>query len=658
MRLKNLMIHALLGMIVSAPSCSSQKKTDKVLKNLNSVGISGVSGPRLNSSETDYFYVTPDTFEVGQEVELHLTYELGRRPLKPGDTIHIQFPVAGEQEATSPLMWSVPQTQDPGLPGFFTLLSGDPKKLDIRITGFNWLRGVVYIKVKEEIPPSRKLVFSYRGNVQLIARSFRFKCYRNGRLLNNLPEVVVQPRRATHILAVLPSVVKAGERARISLVALDRYGNLDRDYDGVLKLGSTDPGCEGLPSRYQFSAGDSGTALLDGVIFHGLGFQRITVSLGETQLRSNYCLVTDRRPESRIYYGDLQFHSGTVTDTIIYGLGDHQGGYNSEEASYSYLRDVMRMDFAAATEHAYHREFMDEVWRRSNEISSQFYNPGSFTTFYGFEWHSNEFGHRVILYPEAGEPYFSNSDPETDSIDGLWESLKGRDSIIIPHPMQRKQHGRIHPIWQRTNNQLERLGEIYSNKTLKGTIEPDNMQNFETNEDETASMQYAWKTGHLVGVVAGSDDHLGHPGLDNFSEYIVDSGGITGVWAERNDREAIWKSLKGRHSYATSGPRIYLELRVDDHLMGDIIAIDKSGKVTVQVRVAGTAPLEKVEIVHFDGDRFSCFDIPEGMGEDTCEFKFQISVEEGQLLYLRVLQRDGEMAWSSPIWFEPTKRSH
>ena len=78
------------------------------------------------------------------------------------------------------------------------------------------------------------------------------------------------------------------------------------------------------------------------------------------------------------------------------------------------------------------------------------------------------------------------------------------------------------------------------------------------------------------GFVASTDTHLGTPGLveeemfvghggagESSSEGLVDSpyfnpGGLTGVWAVENTREAIFHALKNREVYGTSGPRIEL----------------------------------------------------------------------------------------------------
>ena len=61
----------------------------------------------------------------------------------------------------------------------------------------------------------------------------------------------------------------------------------------------------------------------------------------------------------------------------------------------------------------------------------------------------------------------------------------------------------------------------------------------------------------LIPSPALIDDRVaegGKPGLDDPT--IFGSGGLTGVWAERNDRNSIFAALKRKETFATSGPRI------------------------------------------------------------------------------------------------------
>ena len=96
-----------------------------------------------------------------------------------------------------------------------------------------------------------------------------------------------------------------------------------------------------------------------------------------------------------------------------------------------------------------------------------------------------------------------------------------------------------------------------------------------------------------VGLVGSTDTHLGTPGLVGEAEFVghaagivtsrleippladdvrFNPGGLVGVWAEENDREALFAALRRREVYGTSGPRITLRLFAGWALADDLCA--------------------------------------------------------------------------------------
>lgn len=93
---------------------------------------------------------------------------------------------------------------------------------------------------------------------------------------------------------------------------------------------------------------------------------------------------------------------------------------------------------------------------------------------------------------------------------------------------------------------------------------------------------------YRLGIIASTDTHLGAPGLALESDYpghggagqnnatelppglpdlvTFNPGGLAVVWAEENTREAIFRALKRRETYGTSGPRIVLRTFAGDEV--------------------------------------------------------------------------------------------
>jgi hypothetical protein len=162
-------------------------------------------------------------------------------------------------------------------------------------------------------------------------------------------------------------------------------------------------------------------------------------------------------------------------------------------------------------------------------------------------------------------------------------------------------------------------------------------------------MQNGLAQGLRFGVLGASDGHglIWHHGIGRKRDPWVQ--GLAGVWINGAlTRETIFAALKARRVYATSGVRILLYFSADDHPMGSEYATDAPPKLVV--RVAGTDKIHYIyllrdnEVIHQSGGDF-------GHGE-MARFEF-IDQQAGpgtHWYYVRVLQEDGEMAWSSPIW--------
>jgi hypothetical protein len=107
-------------------------------------------------------------------------------------------------------------------------------------------------------------------------------------------------------------------------------------------------------------------------------------------------------------------------------------------------------------------------------------------------------------------------------------------------------------------------------------------------------------------------------------------------------------AMRRRHTYAATD-NIILDVRMKDgsaeYLQGDIFVA--SGPAQLTVKVIGTQPLKEIQVVK--NNRF-VYDQKPGVRE--AEFSFSdAEVQAGEsYYYVRVLQEDGQVAWSSPIW--------
>jgi hypothetical protein len=119
--------------------------------------------------------------------------------------------------------------------------------------------------------------------------------------------------------------------------------------------------------------------------------------------------------------------------------------------------------------------------------------------------------------------------------------------------------------------------------------------------------------------------------------------------AEKNDRKSLLDAIKQRHCYGATD-NIVLEFRAGDKIMGDELTTTKAP--TFSVEVAGTAELAKVEILR---DSEVIANLPLKGAECKGSFTDPEPKAGTHYYYARVQQRDGELAWGSPIWVEMKK---
>jgi hypothetical protein len=162
--------------------------------------------------------------------------------------------------------------------------------------------------------------------------------------------------------------------------------------------------------------------------------------------------------------------------------------------------------------------------------------------------------------------------------------------------------------------------------------------------------------GRHLGCTGGSESHDGRAGFPvMIASYPLKQvpflyrGGLTGIWARRMTRDCLWSSLWNRRTIATTGARILLDLAIDDQPLGETVRVTEPPR-TLRVRVHGTAPLERIVVVRNNEE----WHVVERPGWD-CAFAvdgLDLPARGVDWYYVRVMQEDGHMAWSSPIWIE------
>ncbi len=373
-------------------------------------------------------------------------------------------------------------------------------------------------------------------------------------------------------------------------------------------------------------------------------------------------LISSSGKSLGVFFGDLHFHS-TYGDAV----GD------IDELYYRY-RDGYGYDFASLTEHDYldGMELSLSEMKMISNCATQMNTLGEFVTFSAYEWTAPAIiehtvqgqkvgeGHKNVYFPDEKFELFPYGSESGKSGSRLLDSLRGKDVLVIPHHTG---WSGIH--WEDHDENLQRLIEVCS---IHGRFEyPGNLP-IGHRRDHVHLGEFVidgLNRGYKLGFVGGSDSHglkWHHTELEGRESSHIPVGtrvgwkrdayraGMTAIIAPELSRQALFNALKQRRCYATSGVRIFLDFRINNRLMGSEFVINDNPDILVHVQ--GTAPIRSVEIVR-SGYVFSGFQSLPGEGLLSVSYRMVdniISPSESHYYYLRVIQEDGNMAWSSPIW--------
>ena len=220
------------------------------------------------------------------------------------------------------------------------------------------------------------------------------------------------------------------------------------------------------------------------------------------------------------------------------------------------------------------------------------------------------------------------------------------------------------------NNEFERVVEIYnawgsSECTGKeGSLRPILGDKNGIQETPEGSIQKALNQGCRFGFIGGGYDDRGPYGNLFDSDQAQYTPGLTAILAKDHNRASLFQALQNRSCYATTGERMIVGIHVAGFGMGSELETKSRPGLEFNRHITGycigTAPIQEAILVR-NGKDFQKLEVK----EDIVEFEIDdsdslreiaLTTKEDRLpfiyYYLRVVQKDGHIAWSSPIWVD------
>ena len=571
----------------------------------------------------------PASLVAGEPCELSLDLVVGAHGIAVGGSVvFLASPFYG---------WSPPQSSRPGAPGH-TLVSGpDGVQFETReLAGmlFSTVRGRA-LEAGERV----RVVYGAGGTARADRFAERSPLWAavdgdgdSVRELLKEPALIdVRAGPPARVLATVPSALSPGDAFDLVLALTDALGNAPVELAPAQREVSIQaPVSLGLPLKAHLP--EDGLLRLQG--HAGVpGVYQVIVEGAGLVGASNPLVV--REGASPVLWADLQVHTA-LSD----GTGD-------PDAVLRYAREVAALDAVAITDHDHFGpRFLDknpDQVERIARATDDAYVPGTFVAVHGYEWTSWLFGHRHVLSFGARVPLLSSLAEGTDTPGELHESLAARpdaDKILVirHHPAG----GPVPIDWSfPIDPRFEPVVEITS---VHGQSESPSLPAPIYNARREAFIDQQLASGARFGLVGSTDGHDGHPGL---SHLIAPSGGLAALIGAERTREGVLAALRERRVYATNGPRILLRVTGNGALMGAVLPA--MAPVEIEVRVVGTAPIRRVELV----TRAGVTEIVEGTGSALLHATWTLPAPAaGDLAYVRVIQSDGGLAWSSPLLFD------
>jgi hypothetical protein len=330
----------------------------------------------------------------------------------------------------------------------------------------------------------------------------------------------------------------------------------------------------------------------------------------------------------RILRGDMHRHTDLSFD------GDIDG---SIWDFYRYAIDAAGFEYSGLTDHnaGDDTEYIWWIIQKSNDL---FHYPGRFTPVFAYE-RSLRYpnGHRNLVWAKRGVRTLTRSKEEESGAEGaarLYDYLRKTGGLAMSHTSATL----MGTDWRDNDPELEPLVEIYQGDRTSYEFEG-------APRAATAAKPFsqpggfqpkgfiwnAWAKGYKLGVQASSDHASTHV------SYAV-------LLAEDWSREGVLNAIRARHAYGSTD-NILLDFRCGDQIHGDIFTTPQRPRLSI--RIHGTAPVAKVEIVKNNKSVFSA-----RPGKAEVELAFEdTSAQPGEsYYYVRVEQADGQLAWSSPMW--------
>ncbi|GAB5412348.1 MAG: DUF3604 domain-containing protein [Chlamydiales bacterium] len=472
------------------------------------------------------------------------------------------------------------------------------------------------------------------------------------------PEVFfldVRGEKLHHLRMLTPALVSRSQRFDVIVRFEDEYNNLTNlAPEGTLVELSYEQQRENL--SWKLFVPETGFITLPNFYFTDCGIYKLKMQiLGTDQVFYSSPIQCVPVTDKSLYWGSL------------HGDSTRYDSQENIESSLRFFRDDLALQFLGTSNFESEAETPNAIWKNIAAQVAEFNEEDRYTTMLGFCWNGSAGteGLRNFVYSKDNKPLLRKKETKNNQLKKIYKSHTPKELLSIPSFTMGKG---VHYDFKEFDPEFERVVEIYnswgSSECLESEGNPRPIKSKKHyNEAKEGSIRTALNNGCRFGFVAGGLDDRGvfdHLYESDQKQY---SPGLTAIIAKTHTRDSMMQALSQRSCYATTGERMIVSLFIAEEQMGsEVSSKDRPGlrfSRHIQGFIAGTTELKEVLLIR-NGEIYKTFKPKEDKLEfaidDTDPLDKIALTPKGKApfsyYYLRAMQKDGHIAWSSPIWID------
>ncbi len=460
-----------------------------------------------------------------------------------------------------------------------------------------------------------------------------------------------------NLRVIAPSLVARNRRFDVIVRFEDKYGNLTCNApEGTLIDLSYENLRENL--NWKLFIPETGFIALPNLYFNEPSLYKIKLN----NLKNNETFLSS--PILCLAESPLSLYWG-----VLHGEWDRADSAENIESYLRYARDEKALQFISSSNFDAEEETSNDVWKLVSQQIAEFNEDDRFVALLGFQWFGEPKteGLRHFIYSKDSKPILRRKDTKSNSLKKIYKTSNPKEMIAIPTFTMGKTT--LYD-FEDFSPEYERVAEIYNSwgssecAAKAGNISP--IAGSGKNciaESAEGSLQKALNAGCRFGFVAGGHDDRGPYSQLFDSEQVQYPAGMTAILAKEHSRSSLIDALQNRSCYATTGEKIILGFHIAQFGMGSEIDTKTRPGLEYNRHISGyaigTKPIAQATLIR-NGTDWSTLEVKNGIVEfevDDGELLGQIALnpkKEGVTpfvyYYLRIVQEDGHIAWSSPIW--------